>query len=249
MSRSGHFDVYRFGPSRRLVVVLALLFGTGCAELSALGIPIQIPGFSTAALDERTVADGLRQALEVGSERASAALSRTGGFSDDPLIRLTLPSELDGVARALRTIGLGAKVDDLELSMNRAAEAAVGEAVPVFANAIESMTITDAFEILSGSESAATDYFRVHTAEALKSRFVPIAEQGMREVGLYSAYREIARQYERIPFTTMPAPDLESYIADRALDGLFGELAREEAKIREDPAARSTELLRRVFSD
>ncbi|MBW2294187.1 MAG: DUF4197 domain-containing protein [Deltaproteobacteria bacterium] len=227
---------------------VSLLFGftLGCTELAALQIPI--PGFPMAELDENTVAAGLRQALEVGTQRAASTLARTGGFSDDPLLRLALPSELRDIAGALRTIGFSSQVDELELSMNRAAEAAVAEATPVFASAIRSMTIADAFEILNGDESAATDYFRLRTTDALRTRFAPIAREGMRKAGLYRAYREIATLYQRaVPFTTMPAPDLESYVADQALAGLFSKIAKEEAKIRSEPAARTTELLRRVF--
>lgn len=110
------------------------------------------------------------------------------------------------------------------------------------------MTIADAFEILNGDESAATEYFRLRTTDALRTRFAPIAREGMRKAGLYRAYQEIAALYQRVvPFTTMPAPDLESYVADRALAGLFSKIANEEAKIRSQPAARTTDLLRRVF--
>lgn len=224
----------------------ALLLQSGCAELGGLQIPI--PGFPGGPLDEQTVVSGLRQALEVGTQRASDELSQPGGFSTDPLLRLSLPREFDDVARALRTIGLGQPVDDLEVAMNRAAEAAVAEAVPVFATAIRSMTIADAFAILNGEADAATRYFRGRTEDALRARFEPIAESGMRSVGLYRTYEEVVRAYERIPFVTMPAPDLEAHVSNAALDGLFAELAKEEARIRNDPAARSTALLRRVFS-
>lgn len=226
----------------------AITFTLGCAELSALNLPIpNFPGMQGGALNESTVAAGLREALEVGSGRASETLSRVGGFSDEPLLRLSLPSELTKVATVLRTVGMGAQVEALELSMNRAAEAAVGEAVPIFSRAITSMTIADAFGILNGPEDAATEYFRVRTSDALRARFEPIAQEGMRKVGLYRTYQDIKTAYERIPLTTMPAPDLERHVTDRALAGLFGELAKEESKIRENPAARTTELLRRVF--
>lgn len=219
--------------------------GSGCAELSALDI--SLPDFAGGALNESTVAAGLRQALQVGSERASSLLARDGGFARNPVLRLSLPDELHNVAKTLRAVGFGSQVDALELSMNRAAESAVGEAVPIFTNAIQSMTIADAFSILNGPDDAATEYFRVRTSEALRARFTPIAQQGMREVGLYRTYEEIKTLYERIPLTTMPAPDLERHVTDRALAGLFTELAKEEAKIRADPAARTTALLRRVF--
>ncbi len=237
----------RFKRRVRVGLALATLLGfsLGCAELGGLQLPL--PGFPGGVIDEQTVASGLREALRVGTERASNALSTPGGFSNDPLLRLALPREFDEVASALRGLGLGKPVDDLEHAMNRAAEAAAAEAVPVFASAITSMSIADAFAILNGERDAATNYFRVHTEQALRARFVPIAERGMRSVGLYRIYEDIVQAYERIPFRTMPAPDLEAHVANAALAGLFSELAKEEGRIRDDPAARTTELLRRVF--
>ena len=232
----------RAGPISVLAVAIA---GIGCAELASMQLPM--PGLPGAPLDESTVAAGLRQALEFGSQRASSTLSATGGFSDNPLLRLTLPPELDDLASTLRSVGFGSQVDKLELQMNRAAEAAVAEAVPVFASAVRSMSIADAFQILNGGDRAATDYFKVKTSEALRARFAPIAQDGMRKVGLYRTYQDIVTQYERIPFKTPPAPDLEAHVTDRALSGLWTELAKEEGKIRSDPAKRTTDLLRRVF--
>lgn len=225
-------------------VTLLLCAALGCAELAALQIPLPT---LTGPLDEATVAAGLRQALEVGSRRASQTLSREGGFSQSPALHIPLPGALDDLASTLRSLGFGSQVDRLELQMNRAAEAAVAEAAPVFASAARSMTLSDAFAILQGPPDAATRYFQQQTSGALRSRFAPIVRDGMEEVGLYRAYRDLAAQYDRIPFKTTPAPDLEAYITDAALDGLWLELAKEEARIRADPAARSTELLRRVF--
>lgn len=234
----------RSGTLARAALTLLLCAGAGCAELAALQIPLPT---LTVPLDEATVAAGLRQALEVGSGRASQTLARDGGFSENPSLRIPLPGELDDLASTLRSLGFGTQVDRLELQMNRAAEAAVSEAAPVFASAARSMTLSDAFGILQGPPDAATRYFQRQTSAALRSRFQPIVRDGMEEVGLYRAYRDLATQYDRIPFKTTPAPDLEAYITDAALDGLWLELAKEEARIRADPAARSTELLRRVF--
>ncbi|MBJ19666.1 MAG: DUF4197 domain-containing protein [bacterium] len=147
----------------------------------------------------------------------------------------------------LRGVGLSAQVDALELSMIRMAEAAAGEAVPVFSRAITSMTIADAFQILDGPDDGATEHFRVRTSDALRARFAPVADEGMCRVGLFRTYEEIKTAYESIPLMTMPAPDLERHGADRALEGLFLDVSKEEARIRADPTAGSTELMRRVF--
>ena len=131
--------------------------------------------------------------------------------------------------------------------MNLAAERAAAEAVPVFASAITSMTIADAFQILNGPDDAATSYFKERTSAELRTRFEPVAARAMEEVGLYGIYRELLARYERIPLMKPPIVDLEQYVSDRTLDALFAEVAKEEARIRQDPAARSTALLRRVF--
>jgi hypothetical protein len=193
------------------------------------------------------VALGLKQALEVGTQRTTATLSRPGAFGNDPILRLRLPGQLGQFAQVLRGVGFAAQVDQLEDSMNRAAEQAAAKAVPVFTQAISTMTIADAFEILNGPDDAATRYFQDRTSAELRSRFEPVAAQAMQEVGLYGVYQDLVARYEQIPFTKPPAVDLEGYVADQTLSALFAEVAKEEARIREDPAARSTALLRRVF--
>ena len=230
--------------ARCLLLILAI-GGLACAGFQAGDLFDHLN--TEAPLSEATVADGLKEALRVGTQRAASALSQPGGFSDNPLLRLAIPKELDRLADALRTVGLGGQVDALEATMNRAAERAAGEAVPVFASAIASMTVQDAFGILNGPENAATEYFRVQTSDALRARFSPVVSDAMREVGLYRAYRDVVTKYEALPFSKPVAPDLETYVADHALLSLFQTLSEEEGRIREDPAARTTHLLRRVF--
>lgn len=239
---------WRLGSRRVAMLVAMLPLGLGgCAEMQAAGIDLGEILVAGAPLDRGTVAAGLKQALEVGTERTTSTLSRQGAFGDDPVLRLRLPGELGRMAEVLRGVGFGAQVDRLEDSMNRAAEEAAAQAVPVFAGAITSMTIADAFEILNGADDAATRYFQDRTSAELRSRFQPVAARAMEQVGLYGVYREVVGRYEQIPFTKPPAVDLETFVADQTLTALFGELAKEEARIREDPAARTTALLRRVF--
>ena len=228
---------------------LFLLAPTSCAEFSAVDFAevLAAGGGAGLPLDQATVTRGLKQALDVGTRRTTATLSARGGFGRNPVLRLRLPGELGTMAQGLRTIGFGAQVDALEDSMNRAAEEAAGRAVPVFASAIGSMTVADAFEILRGPEDAATRYFQDRTSAALRRQFQPIAASAMQQTGLYDAYRQLVAQYETIPFAKPPALNLEQYVTDQTLSALFGEIAKEEALIRRDPAARSTALLRRVF--
>lgn len=229
-------------------LVLLSTTALGCAELTAV-LPVLNTILSTGALDEQTVAAGLREALKVGTDRASTTLSQQGGFSDNSLLRLALPSELDSLARTLRTVGLGGQIDSLELAMNRAAERAAGEALPVFVTAIQRMTLQDAFDILYGAPDAATRYFEARTTDELTVRFAPVVGTAMKEVGVYAIYQGLADQYAKIPFVKPPVPNLEQFVTDRALSGLFSTLAEEEAKIRDEPTARSTALLQRVFAD
>ncbi len=237
-----------------LVAALVGLFGSvglvgGCAEMQGMGIGLGEILTAGAPLDRTTVATGLKQALEVGTERTTRSLSQPGGFGRDPILRLSLPGELGRLAQVLRGVGMSAQVDALEDSMNLAAEEAAARAVPVFTSAITSMTIADAFEILNGPEDAATRYFQDRTSTELRRRFEPVAASAMQKVGLYGIYRDLVARYEQIPLMKPPAVDLEAYVADQTLAALFGELAKEEARIRRDPAARSTALLRRVFGD
>ena len=228
-----------------LVAVSILALCSGCAELQ--GIDLGGILATSGPLDQTTVANGLKEALEVGTRRTTSSLSAPGGFSADPRLRLRIPGRLGPFAEAMRRIGFGSQVDALEDSMNRAAEAAAARAVPVFANAIRQMTIADAFAILNGPEDAATTYFKERTSAELRRRFQPVVESAMREVGVYAVYRDLKARYERIPFAKPAAVDLEAYITQETLDALFSKLAEEEARIRKDPAARSTALLRRVF--
>lgn len=239
---------FRIFPS---LVVLAIAWALpfGCAQMQGVdfGSILEAPG----AASQPRVASGLREALRVGTERAVSRLSQQGGFSGVPRLRLGLPDDLQPVARSLRAVGLGGPVDDLERSMNRAAETAAGQAVPVFADAIAAMSITDALRILNGPDDAATRYFEARTSAALRTRFQPVVDTAMRETGVYRAYGQTRRYYDALPLAEAlgqdALPDLQSYVLDRTLTGLFGVLAEEEARIRDDPAARTTALLREVF--
>ncbi len=237
-------------PSTRpalAALAFALLATTGCAGMQMPDLGEIFAG--SGALDEATVADGLREALTIGTERATTTLSAEGGFGDDEALRLVLPDELDPLVDTARNVGLGSWVDSLEEGMNRAAEAAAAEAAPVFADAIREMTIADAFAILNGPDDAATQYFHEKTAGPLEARFAPVVKNAMNEVGLYAQYQKLVDRYALLPFSKPMPPSLEGVVTQKTLDGLFSVLADEEARIREDPVARTTELLRRVFGE
>jgi hypothetical protein len=200
------------------------------------------------ALDESTVIAGIREALRIGTQNTVLSTSKLDGYLGNQLIRIAIPAQLASVASTLRQVGLGGQVNELEVGMNRAAELAAAEARDIFWNAIADMTVSDAFGILKGGDSAATEYFRNRTHTALRTRFHPIIRQKIEEVGLSRIYSRIADTYNSLPVAgNQRLVDLDEYVTDRALAGLFTVLATEEQKIRQDPLARTTDLLRRVF--
>lgn len=225
-------------------LVFPLLFlGCGSLDTAVLG---DLLG-ATAPLDEATVASGLREALEVGTQRAIGTVSVEGGFANDAVRRLVIPENLQTMASRLRTAGFGNEVDRFEAQMNTAAEQAAGLAFDVFAGAVRGMSIQDAFSILNGPQDAATVYFRGRTEAELITRFGPVVDNVMNELGIVRLYDDLVTRYNSIPLVRRVEFDLDAYVVDRTLEGLFQTLAQEEARIRRDPVARTTRLLQRVF--
>jgi hypothetical protein len=236
--------------SRTGFIAAALVFAMGCQNmdpqmLSTLGGLLG----SSAPLDSTTVAQGLKEALSVGTERAVAKLSQPGGYAKDAALRLMIPEKLQKVGSTLRKVGLGSLVDDFEGKMNAAAEEAASKAVPVFANAVRSMSFEDAMGILKGGPTAATEYFKAKTSDQLRAMYEPIVRAKMEQVGTAKLYNSLMAKYDAIPLTSKPDFSLDTYVTDKALDGLFSKLGDMEKDIRENPAARTTALLRRVFGN
>ncbi len=200
-------------------------------------------------LTEGEIVDGLRQALEIGTRNAVNLVSKKNGYLNNPEIKIPLPENVQKAEGILRNLGFGRKVDEFELSMNRAAERAAPKATAIFWDAIKKMTISDARGILDGEDNAATLYFKDKTSSKLQEAFKPIVNQAMSEVGVTQAYQSVDRKIRALPYTKSLSLDIDEYVTDRALDGLFLMLAKEEAKIRQDPAARVTDLLKKVFAE
>jgi Protein of unknown function (DUF4197) len=190
----------------------------------------------------------LKQALQVGSENAVKLTGKTDGYFGNQAIKILMPDKLRTVEKSLRTVGYGPEVDNLVLSMNRAAERAAPEAKKIFWDAIGKMTIDDAQRILNGTPTAATDYFKDKTSPSLTLAFRPIVDRAMDEVGTVKQYNELLGQAKTIPFLKTESFDLDRYVVGKALDGLFHVVGDEERKIRTDPAARVTSLLKEVFA-
>lgn len=228
-------------------VIFMFVLG-GCATLQNADLESILGGDQDGQLNESTVLAGLKEALKVGSANAVSSTSTVDGFLGNAMIRIAMPEQLDSAASTLRSVGLGSYVEELEVAMNRAAEQASGEARSLFWDAVTSMSIGDAFAILDGHNTAATEYFRGRTEEQLRVRFRPIVAAQTESVGLGRLYGDLASTYENLPLTGKPdLVDLDAYVTDEALEGLFSVLAQEEAAIRLDPAARTTDLLRKVF--
>ena len=202
---------------------------------------------SRGGLTNSEVIRGLKQALEIGAKKAASKASRINGYYKNPLIFIPFPPEAKKAKAVAESIGMRNQVDKFVKTLNRAAEEAAKEAAPIFLNAIKSMTIQDGFKILKGSNNAATTYLRKKTTRPLKNKFKPIVRRAINKVQVTKYWNPIAKNYNRMPMVQKVNPDLDAYVTDRALKGLFKLIAQEEKKIRKDPAARVTDLLRRVF--
>lgn len=200
------------------------------------------------ALSTDEIASGLREALRVGSERVVGNVGRADGYNASKDIHIPLPENLQKVQSALEMVGLSEMGDDLELKLNRSAEQAAPEAKEVFFQSISEMTMDDVDRIYNGRKDEATRYFREKMTPDLTERFTPIVNDSLSDVGAIKSYDTMMAQYKDLPLVPDVKSDITSYTVEKALDGLFFYLAKEEAKIRESPAARTTELLQKVFS-
>lgn len=203
--------------------------------------------FLKQELSEEDIIKGLKEALRVGTGKAVELVSVLDGYYKNPNIKIPLPDNVAQLEKFLRTMGMGGQVDAFLLSMNRAAERAAPHARDIFWDAITKMTFTDAKQILDGRDNEATLYFRNKTGDRLTAAFTPIVHDAMADVGVTRIYQDLDQKMKTIPFADQFRFDLDQYVTEKALDGLFFMLAAEERKIREDPQARVTEILRKVF--
>jgi hypothetical protein len=201
------------------------------------------------SISDSEIVEGLKEALEVGTANAVKLVAKENGYYKNPNIKIPLPESVQKVEKMLRGAGFGQKVDEFDLSMNRAAERAAPEAKSIFWDTIKQMEIADAKKILNGRDDEATRYFKDKTYGRLVEAFKPIVQTSMGEVGVTRTYQDLNSKVESIPFADILSFDLDQYVTDGALNGLFAMLAAEEKKIRSDPAARVTDLLKKVFGN
>jgi hypothetical protein len=230
------------------ITLFWLLYGCTSQAQFNLGKVLDKVGGSGGGLGEGEIVEGLKEALNVGISNGSAEASKVDGFFKNELIKIAVPPEAQKVAETLRKMGLGAEVDKFTLSLNRAAEDAAKKSKPIFVKAITSMTVPDALGILKGQDDAATQYLKKTTNEDLFKTFFPVVDSTLNLNKATEYYGELVKTYNQLPLVKKVNPNLKEYATQKTIDGLYILIAQEEKKIREDPVARVSDLLKKVFS-
>ncbi|HKR03234.1 MAG TPA: DUF4197 domain-containing protein [Bacteroidia bacterium] len=198
-------------------------------------------------LSNDDIIKGLKEALSVGSKNSATKASKMDGYYKNPLIKIPFPKEAQQMESTLKSIGMSKQVDQFVVTLNRAAEDAAKKAAPIFVNAITKMTITDGMNILKGKDDAATQFLKNTTSAQLKNEFMPVVKASINKVQVTKYWNPLVTNYNKVPFVTKMNPNLDDYVTQKAIEGLFTLVAQEEAKIRKDPAARVSDILKKVF--
>lgn len=193
------------------------------------------------------IISGLKEALTVGTNNSTASASKMDGYFKNSEIKIPYPPEAVKMEKKLRSMGMSKQVDDFVMSLNRAAEEAAKEAAPIFVTAVKNMTITDGMKILKGEDDAATTYLNTNTSGQLYDKFKPVVQKAIQKVKVTQYWNPLVTAYNKIPLVEKMNPDIEDYTTHKCIDGLFILIAKEELKIRKDPAARVSEILKKVF--
>lgn len=229
-------------------LLLSILLSTAAQSQIKLKLPKIFSKDTSSGVTENEAGQGIKEALTQGVTNAVVNLNKTDGFFGSEAYKLFLPPDAKKIETTLRNVGMGAQVDKAILSINRGAEDAVGYANPIFVDAIKQMTITDALNILKGPKDAATQYFKQKTTEKLIKAFTPSVKSSLEKVDATKYYGDIVKTYNNFPTTFKKMnPDLTSYVVGKAVDALFDQVAKEEANIRANPLARTTDILKKVF--
>ncbi|HEX8268619.1 MAG TPA: DUF4197 domain-containing protein [Flavobacterium sp.] len=230
---------------KKVLLLSSFLMLFGCAELQQ--IASQYPQLE-GAMGNADIAAGLKEALNKGIDEEVTKLTKTDGFYKNAAVKILLPEELQKVDKTLRNLGMGSLADEGLKVLNRAAEDAVKEATPIFVDAVKRMTFTDAKNILMGNDTSATLYLQNSTSTALYTKFNPVVKTSLGKVGADKVWANIISKYNSIPAVTKVNPDLSDYVTDKAMEGVFKMVAVEEKDIRNNLAARTSDLLKRVFA-
>ena len=236
---------------RSVVVVVGLLTMVSPAHAQFDKVLKGLGGLSSggSGLSDAKIGSGLQEALKIGTENAVVQTGAPDGFLMNKAIKILMPRPLQSIEQPLRLVGYGPQIDEFVVSMNRAAEKAVPFAKEIFWDAIGQMTFDDARKILNGSDTAATDYFKAKTSKKLQTAFRPPVETVMQDVGVTRQYNDLIGKYQSVPFAKSITFDINQYVTEKTTDGIFYVVAQEEKKIRTNPAARATDLLKEVFGN
>ena len=230
-----------------VAVLLVAVAGPAPAQLDKLLKGLGGGGGLGAGLPDAKIGAGLKEALQVATETTVSLTGKTDGYFANQAIKILMPERLRSFESGLRAVGYGPQVDELVLGMNRAAEAAAPQAKQIFFGAIGEMSFDDARKILNGGDTAATEYFKGKTTPQLTTAFRPVVERSMSQVGVSRQYKDLAARFDAIPFAKSQTFDLDGYVVDKGLAGLFTVLGEQEKQIRTNPTARTTDLLKEVF--
>lgn len=232
---------------KQLVLLLsfALFSGMATAQISLDKLKKAVKGES---LSTEEVAAGLKEALTKGASQGSDLVSQVDGYFKNAEIKIPFPPEVQKVETKLRQMGMGDQVDKFVLALNRGAEDAAKEAKPIFVTAIKQMTIQDAWSILKGEDDSATQYLKRTTTSQLTAKFKPVIQKSLEKTNATKYYKDLVTTYNKIPLVQKVNPNLDDYATEKAISGLFVMVAKEEKSIRDNPTARTTELLKKVFS-
>jgi hypothetical protein len=231
-----------------LIFIFLCSFSLG-ANAQILDDAMKLVNQGKGGLTEKDAVDGIKEALVKGTGESVNLVSKVNGYFSNPEIKIPFPPDAREIESKLRAIGLGSKIDEVTLSLNRAAEDAAKSAQPIFVSAVKSMSITDAVQIVKGANDAATRYLARTTTPELKAKFSPVIKTSLDKVDATRLWEDVIKTYNQIPFVSKQNPDLTAYVTDKAISGLFTMIAKEELKIRKNPAARTTELLKKVFGE
>jgi RNA binding exosome subunit len=235
------------------MVALILMAGLFCTPLAYAGLLDKVREYrgqkrgTGGEPDTNTVIAGLKEALTIGAKNGVMNVSKVDGYFGNQLIKIPMPENIRKTEKMLRKVGLHKEVDAFILSMNRAAEKAAPQALSFFTDAVKEMTIPDAVKILHGNDTAATDFLKSKTYDRIYGAFKPVVSSAMNDVGVTHSFKQMMDKARTIPLLKRETVDLDHYVTSKALDGLFIVVGQEEKKIRKDPAARVTELLKSVF--
>ncbi|MCI5058668.1 MAG: DUF4197 domain-containing protein [Flavobacteriales bacterium] len=232
-----------------ILCAIVLTFNlTSCDELHRIGTEVIETATESTELSLTEIVNGLKEALTIGTGNAVGFLNKTDGYFKNPEVKIPFPPDAQRAADKLRELGMGSLVDNFVETLNHGAEDAAAAAKPIFVNAVKEMTFDDARKILSGPDNAATEYFKSKTRTVLFNSFTPKIKTSLDKVQVTKHWTQITSTYNKIPLVNKVETDLTKYATDKALDGLFLMVAKEEKKIRQDPLARVTDLLKKVFA-